>query len=131
VLARRGGPTCITASVSINRVIPLAGAPGAREWAVKWKMARAASARSVSNLAILFPNSFESAAVMFAAEIPRRSGTRRDGRGMLLTDPVPIPGADEIPRHERFYYLEMLRRAGLIARFDFALGAVSKVVLFD
>jgi len=114
---------------SINRVIRLPARPvpvSGREMEDG-----AAPPRGAFDLAILFPNSFESAAVMFAAGIPRRVGYSRDGRGMLLTDPVPIPGADEIPRHERFYYLEMLRRAGLIARFDFALGSSLEGVLFD
>ena len=40
----------------------------------------------------------------------------RDGRGWLLTDPVAVPARGEIPRHERYYYLELLRRAGVIER---------------
>ena len=31
-----------------------------------------------------------------------------------LTRAVDVPKPGEIPRHERFYYLELLRRAGLI-----------------
>ena len=38
-------------------------------------------------------------------------------RGLLLTRAVAVPEPGEIPRHERFYYLELLRRAGLIERF--------------
>ena len=36
---------------------------------------------------------------------------------MLLTRAIRVPERGEIPRHERFYYLELLRRAGLIERF--------------
>jgi len=36
---------------------------------------------------------------------------------MLLTCAIPVPEPGDIPRHERFYYLELLRRAGLIERF--------------
>ena len=36
---------------------------------------------------------------------------------MLLTRAIPVPEPGDIPRHERFYYLELLRRAGLIERF--------------
>src|SRR6185369_12364280 len=49
--------------------------------------------------------------------IPVRIGYNRDGRGLLLTSPIRVPEKGEIPRHERFYYLELLRRAGLIERF--------------
>ena len=51
------------------------------------------------------------------ARIPERIGYSRDGRGWLLTRAVPLPETGEIPRHERFYYLELLRRAGLMERF--------------
>jgi heptosyltransferase-2 len=64
--------------------------------------------------AVVFPNSFESAVVPWLARIPRRIGYERDRRGMLLTDAVARPQAGEIPSHERFYYLELLRRAGVI-----------------
>jgi heptosyltransferase-2 len=64
--------------------------------------------------AILLQNAFEAAALAFAAGIPERIGYARDGRSLLLTRAVPVPKAGEIPRHERFYYLELLRRAGII-----------------
>jgi len=66
--------------------------------------------------AILLPNSFDSALVAWMARIPVRVGYRRDGRGLLLTHPIARPEPGEIPRHERFYYLELLRRAGLLPR---------------
>jgi lipopolysaccharide heptosyltransferase II len=64
--------------------------------------------------AILLPNSFDAALLVWMARIPRRIGYGRDGRGWLLTEAVRPPESGEIPRHERFYYLELLRRAGLI-----------------
>ncbi len=64
--------------------------------------------------AIILPNSFDSALLAWMARIPRRIGYSRDARRWLLTEPVPAPEPGEIPRHERFYYLELLRRAGLI-----------------
>ncbi len=64
--------------------------------------------------AILLQNAFEAAAVAFAARIPERIGYARDGRSLLLTQAVPVPRPGEIPRHERFYYLELLRRAGIL-----------------
>ena len=66
------------------------------------------------DIAILLPNSFDSALLAWMAHIPRRIGYRRDGRRWLLTEAIPVPEPGEIPRHERFYYLELLRRAGLI-----------------
>jgi heptosyltransferase II len=67
--------------------------------------------------AILLQNAFDAALIVWLAGIPERIGYRRDGRGMLLTRAIPVPEPGDIPRHERFYYLELLRRAGLIERF--------------
>lgn len=64
--------------------------------------------------AILLQNAFEAAWIAWLAKIPVRVGYKRDGRQLLLTRAVNVPKPGEIPRHERFYYLEMLRRAGLI-----------------
>ncbi len=64
--------------------------------------------------AILLQNAFEAAAVAVAAGIPERIGYARDARSALLTKAVPVPKPGEIPRHERFYYLELLRRAGIL-----------------
>jgi heptosyltransferase-2 len=67
--------------------------------------------------AILFQNAFDAALITRLASIPERIGYRRDGRGPLLTCAIPVPEPGEIPRHERFYYLEMLRRAGWLEHF--------------
>ncbi|MGD0200835.1 MAG: lipopolysaccharide heptosyltransferase II [Bryobacteraceae bacterium] len=66
--------------------------------------------------AILFTNSFDSALVMWLAGVPRRIGYSRDGRRALLTDAIAVPRPGETPPHERFYYLELLRRAGILER---------------
>jgi len=64
--------------------------------------------------AILLQNAFEAAAIAYLAGIPERIGYARDGRGFLLTRAISVPKPGEIPRHESFYYLELLRRAGII-----------------
>jgi heptosyltransferase-2 len=86
------------------------GWSGVRE---KWAVA-AALRRHNFDCAILFQNAFESAALVRAAGIPVRIGYSRDVRAWLLTHPIPIPRSGEVPRHQRFYYLELLKRAGLI-----------------
>ncbi|HYM11685.1 MAG TPA: lipopolysaccharide heptosyltransferase II [Bryobacterales bacterium] len=65
--------------------------------------------------AILLPNSFDAAFLAWQAKIPRRIGYARDGRSVLLTDAIPPPRPGAIPPHQRYYYLELLRRAGLLA----------------
>ena len=94
----------------------------AREGAVDGVMLYAGGRRQVAaelrresfDCAILLPNSFDAALAAWMARIPRRIGYRRDGRGWLLTEAIPPPEPGEIPRHERFYYLELLRRAGIV-----------------
>jgi len=66
--------------------------------------------------AILLPNSFSSAVPLWMARIPERIGYNRYKRGFLLTKAPRPPAAGEAPKHERFYYLEMLRRARLIGQ---------------
>jgi heptosyltransferase-2 len=98
---------------SIDRVMKFESLPGAKDWAVKWKLAGRLRAERF-DLAILFPNSFESAAVARLAGVKRIIGYARDGRGWLLTNAIAVPKAGETAAHERFYYLELLRRAGLL-----------------
>ncbi len=111
--------------LSIDRVIPLEAASGARDWKAKWILARRLRSESDArfDLAVLLPNSFESAAVVWLAGARRRVGYARDGRRWLLTDAIALPAKGEIPGHERFYYLEMLRRAGLIEAIPEVPGA--------
>ncbi len=62
------------------------------------------------DLAILFPNSFESALTTKLARIPRRIGYNKDLRGLLLTDPIAVPDWKN-KRHEVFYYLNLIAEA--------------------
>lgn len=58
-------------------------------------------------LAVLFPNSFESALTSFFSRIPRRIGYNKDVRGLLLTDPIAVPEWKD-RKHEVFYYLNLV-----------------------
>ena len=80
-----------------------------------WRTGRELRGRGF-DCAILLQNAFEAAWIAWLAGIPNRIGYKRDGRQLLLTRAVPVPKPGEIPRHERFYYLELLRRTGLIDR---------------
>ena len=79
----------------------------------KWAAGRALETERF-DCAILLQNAFEAAAVAFAARIPERIGYARDGRSALLTRAIAVPQKGEIPGHERFYYLELLHRAGIL-----------------
>lgn len=62
------------------------------------------------DVALLFQNAFDAAWIAWRARIPQRIGYDRDGRRLLLTNPVRVPRPGEIPQHEKYYYLELLRR---------------------
>ena len=67
-------------------------------------------ARSIRNrgfdLALLLPNSFESALMMFIGGVPRRVGYATDGRRWMLTDSItPADGF----KHQAHYYLDLVK----------------------
>jgi heptosyltransferase-2 len=64
------------------------------------------------DLAVLFPNSFRSAATVWAAGIPHRWGYGHDGRGFLLTRAAP-PAHRPFGRHQAYFYIDLLRHLGL------------------
>lgn len=98
---------------AINRVLVLHGLSGARDWASKLIVASQLREENF-DLAVLLPNSFESAAVARLAGIREIVGYSRDGRGWLLHHAVKPPLPGEIPSHEGFYYLELIRRSGML-----------------
>jgi len=113
VLARPSVADLYARETAIDQVIPYPAPKGfgaRREFAARLRAER-------FDGAILLQNAFDAALIVWLAGIPERIGYRRDGRGMLLTCAIPVPEPGDIPRHERFYYLELLRRAGLIERF--------------
>lgn len=61
---------------------------------------------------LCFQNAFEAALLGFCSRVPDRIGYARDGRSLLLTRRVSIPS--ELDRlHQVYYYLHLLRGAGL------------------
>lgn len=113
VLARPWVAALYEGERSVDEIVTFDGATGAKDWGAKWQLAKRLRDQGF-DLAILFPNSFESAAIIRLAAAKRIVGYARDGRTPLLTDAVAIPRSGETPEHERFYYLELLRRSGLI-----------------
>jgi heptosyltransferase II len=77
------------------------------------------------DLSLLLQNAFGAAWLAWRAKIPERIGYARDGRSLLLTKPVPVPKPGEIPKHEQYYYLELVRRAGWLE----TLPEVSSITL--
>jgi len=98
---------------SIDRIIPYTAQKG-----LGAKRAFAALLRREQfDAAILLQNAFDAALLAWLAGIPERIGYNRDARGLLLTQAIAVPEPGDIPRHQRFYYLELLRRAAMIERF--------------
>lgn len=64
------------------------------------------------DLAVLFPNSFDSALVAFLACIPHRLGYRSDGRGFLLTHGIQVTGRTQRLHHVDCYR-ELLASCGI------------------
>ena len=59
------------------------------------------------DIALLFTNSFQSAAAIRLAGITKRFGYAREGRGILLSDPIKPP-AWRNERHQVYYYLNIV-----------------------
>jgi heptosyltransferase-2 len=82
------------------------------------KRGRGALARELReahfDAALLLPNSFDAAWIAWRAGIPERWGYARDARSLLLTRAVAVPRPGDIPEHQAYYYLELLRRLGIL-----------------
>ncbi len=107
-----------------DQLLPYAAAKGWQDLPSRLRIARELR-KHAFDVAILLPNSLDSALTPWLAGIPERIGYARDGRSMLLSRAIARPRKGEIPAHERFYYLELLRRAGLID----AVGESSEIRL--
>ncbi|NTV14095.1 MAG: lipopolysaccharide heptosyltransferase II [Desulfobulbaceae bacterium] len=76
-----------------------------------WRLARQLAARNF-DLAILLQNAFKAALIVRLAGIPVRAGYSRDGRRLLLTEPVAIrPEIRQL--HQVHYYQGLCRDLGL------------------
>jgi heptosyltransferase-2 len=110
-LARPGVAGIYAGQPFVDRVIPLETGGGLKDFRAMETVANRLRAERFDS-ALLLPNSFSSAWLAWRAGIPERIGYSRDGRAILLTRKIRVPRTDEIPRHEAYYYLELLRRAG-------------------
>ncbi len=114
VLARPWVAGLYAGETAVDETIPYTAASGFRDLRAKWRAAQALRRRRF-DCAILLQNAFEAALIARLAGVRTRIGYDRDGRGWLLSRAVPVPAPGELPAHERFYYLELLRRAGVIS----------------
>ncbi len=76
----------------------------------RWRLARDLG-RDGFDLAVVFPNSLDSALIPWLAHIPRRAGYPTDGRRWLLTHPIPKP-SPSAGRHQVERYLHIVRALG-------------------
>jgi heptosyltransferase-2 len=87
-----------------------------------WRLAREIRKKGF-DLALLFPNSFESAVMVFLAGVRRRVGYATDGRTWLLTNPLRV---EREKRHQVDYYMDLAR-----AVFAGAQSASTEIVADD
>jgi heptosyltransferase-2 len=102
LLARPWVAGLFTSAPFIDEVWSEAKPAGVAGW---MRMSRDIRARRF-DLGLLFPNSFESALMMYLAGVPRRVGYATDGRQWMLTS--SIAPRDEI-RHQVDYYLDLAK----------------------
>ncbi len=62
--------------------------------------------------AILLQNAFDAALIAWLSGIPERIGYKRDGRGFLLTNAVPVEEY-VLKQHQVYYYQNLLKSAGI------------------
>lgn len=95
------------ASDWIDEVIPYALSGGVRGLADRGRIIGEIRSRRF-DLAVLFPNSFESALWVRLAGVARRAGFATDARARLLTD-KSVPPRQALSGHQVHYWLSMLR----------------------
>jgi heptosyltransferase-2 len=75
-------------------------------WTSAWNQAREWQRRRF-DVAVIFQNAFEAAAIAFLARVRTRIGYTAERRGALLTHQLPLPSWKN-ERHESFYYLNVV-----------------------
>jgi heptosyltransferase-2 len=99
---------------TIDEIIPY----GTKDSGIMAKLRLAQKLRNMGfSRAFLFQNAFDAAFIAFLARIPVRVGYNRDGRGPLLTQPIPFQDDDRTMHHIR-YYLNLLTAAGITAEYS-------------
>jgi len=91
--------------------------------ASRWNQVREWQQRKF-DLAVLFQNAFEAAAIAFLARVPIRIGYGTEGRSALLTDSARVPGWKN-ERHESFYYLNLVAELDRLLRGTSSVESVS------
>jgi heptosyltransferase-2 len=118
VLARSGPASVFAGDTRVKEVIAGDAGDNMNPLLRPFSIARLVKARAF-DMAVIFPNSFESALIPFLARIPRRIGYATDVRAFLLTDAIRVPD-DKGARHEVYYYLGLadylMKKEGLKAK---------------
>lgn len=127
-----GGKICILAKPWVADIFPnspyvdrliLYESPGIHQGLKgKIRLARKLK-REDFDLAILFPNSFESALITYLAQIPRRAGYNTDGRSFLLTH--VIKAGPQKKGHQIDYYLNLIKGLGFPGRWRLPFLTIS------
>jgi heptosyltransferase-2 len=102
LVARPGAADIFIGADFVDEVLPY----NRESLADTWNQVRSWR-RQKSDLALLFQNAFEAAAIAFLARVPTRIGYDTERRGLLLTHSLPSP-AWKAERHESFYYLNIV-----------------------
>lgn len=98
----------------VDEVIPFTASADWKDWRGRLRVA-AELRRREFEMAILLQNAFDAALISWLAGIPVRIGYAVKRRAWLLSHPIAMPASGEIPRHQSYAYLELLRRAGVMA----------------
>ncbi len=107
VLVRRELASFFDGADFVDEVIPFSIARGVAGLFDRRRVVAEIRARRF-DLAVMFPNSFESALWTAMARVPRRAGWIADARGPLLTLKA-APTRAAMSQHQSHYWLEMVR----------------------
>ena len=95
---------------AVDRIIGYPSEDAHRGVRGRWRLTRELKGGRF-DLAVLFPNSLDAALTPWLAGIPRRVGYPTDGRGWLLTHPVPSRSTG-LARHQVERYVAIVRALG-------------------